>query len=290
MRFREIAPVPELQSIVECIWTLESEPGEAVDRVEPVLPDGCPELVMQFGDRFERVSTDGGAERQADILFAGQLTGQIQLRPTGTVATLGVRFRPGSAAAILKMPQQPLLGTTLGIDALDGSLSRQLGRIRDSSRSPDDAIDGVQACLTARVDSEWLDPRVLAAVGMIRRHHGRMAVAEVATRLGVTRRHLERCFATLVGISPKRLARIVRFQRALRMLQRPPGSSAATALECGYADQPHFIRDFTELAGCPPGAHLLRHAQLSGFFTHADLRACCSLAPKAPLLKSGGRR
>ena len=98
-----------------------------------------------------------------------------------------------------------------------------------------------------------------------------MAVAGVATWLGVTRRHLERRFDTLVGISPKRLARIVRFQRALRMLQQPAGSSAVTALECGYADQPHFIRDFTELAGCPPGAHLLRHAQLSGFFTRADL-------------------
>ncbi len=126
MRFREIAPVPELQSIVECIWTLESEPGEAGGHVEPVLPDGCPELVMQFGDRFERVDTDGSAERQSDILFAGQLTRQLSLRPMGAVATLGVRFRPGSAAAILKMPQQPLLGTTLGIDALDGSLSREL--------------------------------------------------------------------------------------------------------------------------------------------------------------------
>ena len=107
-----------------------------------------------------------------DILFAGQLTRQLSLRPTGAVATLGVRFRPGSAAAILKMPQQPLLGTTLGIDALDGSLSRELARIRDNSRSPADAIDVVQACLSARVDSEWLDPRVLAAVRMIRRHHG----------------------------------------------------------------------------------------------------------------------
>jgi AraC-like DNA-binding protein len=280
MKFREIAPIPELQPIVECIWTLESEPGDASGHVEPVLPDGCPELVMQFGDAFERVLDDGASERQSDILFAGQLTRRLSLRPLGAVATLGVRFRPGSAAAVLHMPQQPLLGTTLGIDVLDGFLSRELERIRDGSCSPTDAIDGVQACLRARVDPEWLDPRVLAAVGMIRRRLGRMTVAGAASQIGVTRRHLERCFDTLVGISPKRLARIVRFQRALRLLQarsespdakRPAGSGAATAIDCGYADQPHFIRDFTELAGCPPGAHLLRHAQLSGFFTNADV-------------------
>ena len=267
MRFREIAPVPELQSIVECIWTLESEPGEAADRVEPVLPDGCPELVMQFGDRFERVDTDGSAERQSDILFAGQLTRQLSLRPTGAVATLGVRFRPGSAAAILKMPQQPLLGTTLGVDVLDSRLSGELAAIRDGSRSLGDASNTIQGYLCARLDSKWLDPRVLAAVRMIRRHHGQVGMDDVARRVEMTRRHLERRFDTLVGISPKRLARIARFQRALRMLQQPAGSGAVTALECGYADQPHFIRDFTELAGCPPGAHLLRHAQLSGFFT-----------------------
>ena len=69
---------------------------------------------------------------------------------------------------------------------------------------------------------------------------------------------------------------IVRFQRALKMLdawREKPGrrsGGAATALECGYADQPHFIREFTELAGCAPGEHFLRHAQLSGLFTRTD--------------------
>ena len=77
-----------------------SRPGRNGRRdVEPVLPDGCPELVLQFGDRFERVYEDGSAERQSDMVFAGQLTSQVSLRPTGAVATLGVRFRPGSAAA-----------------------------------------------------------------------------------------------------------------------------------------------------------------------------------------------
>jgi AraC-like DNA-binding protein len=270
MMFREIAPIPELRPIVECIWTLESEPGEAGGQVEPVLPDGCPELVMQFGDCFERVFSDGTCEPQSEILFAGQLTNQIALRPTGTVATLGVRFRPGSAAAILHMPQQPLHGTTLGVDVLDSRLSGELASIRDGSRSLGDAIDAIQGYLRARLDSKWLDPRVLAAVRMIRRHHGQVGMDDVARRVEMTRRHLERRFDRTVGISPKRLARIVRFQHALRMLQRPTSSGAATALECGYADQPHFIRDFTELAGCPPGAHLLRHAQLSGFFTRAD--------------------
>jgi len=84
----------------------------------------------------------------------------------------------------------------------------------------------------------------------------------------VTPRHLERQFKQAVGISPKRLARITRFQRALRMFDQldSPQRGTRTAATCGYADQAHFIRDFSEFAGCAPGAHLLRRAELNGFF------------------------
>jgi AraC-like DNA-binding protein len=279
VRFRQLPPIPPLRSIVECLWTLEADGATAGD-VEPVLPDGCPELVIQFGDRFDRLYADGTVQRQSDLLFGGQLTGQIALRPTGAVATLGIRFRPGSAAAILHMPQLALVGTTLGVDVLDQNLYRWLSEIRDTAASLDEAVVSVQRYLCGRLDGDWVDRRVLEAVGIVQRCGGQIAIDVLARHVATTRRHLERRFDSLVGISPKRLARIVRFQRALRMLHaRPenPGrhaaavNGAATALECGYADQPHFIREFTELAGCPPGAHLLRHAQLSGFFTRPPL-------------------
>jgi AraC-like DNA-binding protein len=275
MQFRQIAPIPALLHIVECIWTLESQSLPAGD-VEPVLPDGCPELLMHFGDRFERLHADGTIERQSDLLFAGQLTGQIALRPTGAVATLGIRFRPGSAAAIVRLPQSALVGETLGVDVLDPELCRGLSTIRDTARSLDEAVLAVQRYLCGRLDEDWLDPRVLEAVEIVQRHGGQIGIDVLARRVGTTRRHLERRFDSLVGISPKRLARIVRFQRALKMLdawREKPGrrsGGAATALECGYADQPHFIREFTELAGCAPGEHFLRHAQLSGLFTRTD--------------------
>ena len=84
----------------------------------------------------------------------------------------------------------------------------------------------------------------------------------------MTRRHLERQFLTTVGVTPKRLARLARFQNVLAMLQdsntRRPG--AETAAACGYADQSHFIRDFRQFAGMSPSAHLLRQGELTGFF------------------------
>src|SRR5262245_57939964 len=94
MTYREYAPAPMLADVVDRIWTLEGSPGELGESDQPVLPDGRPELILHFGDRFRRVEADGSSEVQAAAIVAGQLTGPLVLRPAGRVSVLGVRLRP----------------------------------------------------------------------------------------------------------------------------------------------------------------------------------------------------
>lgn len=79
-------------------------------------------------------------------------------------------------------------------------------------------------------------------------------MAELAAGAGWSRQHLARRFRDELGLSPKLAARIVRFERARKMIQsampRPP--LADVALACGYFDQAHLNRDFVRLAGCTP--------------------------------------
>lgn len=101
-------PDIDLAQIVERIWTLEGDVSDLAASEQPVLPDGRPELIIHFGDPFLRSYADGREERQAAVLFAGQLTGPLVLRPTGRVSVLGIRFRPYGAAALLNVPQAEL--------------------------------------------------------------------------------------------------------------------------------------------------------------------------------------
>jgi AraC-like DNA-binding protein len=85
---------------------------------------------------------------------------------------------------------------------------------------------------------------------------GSLGITRLAPALGVTRQHLARRFAQLVGVSPKMFARVVRLGRVIERARAvPPGEAinwSALALELGYYDQAHMVDEFRELTGVTP--------------------------------------
>jgi methylphosphotriester-DNA--protein-cysteine methyltransferase len=81
---------------------------------------------------------------------------------------------------------------------------------------------------------------------------GRLTIGGLADELAVSRRHLEIGFRKEIGLPPKTIARIARFQDAVRVLSAP-AATLASAVACGYADQPHLGREVRAMAGMTPG-------------------------------------
>ena len=271
MHYTEFAPLPALAPFLERVWTLEGHADALGGEPQVVLPDGRAELVLHFGDAFERLDASTGANvRQPWLLFAGQLTSQLVLHPTGVIRVLGLRFHPYGAAPLFEIPQHELAGRTPDVRSLSTRAADLLEAVRVHADSLAHAAELAQQALTPLLSPSTIDARIRYAVTEIEAHHGLISIDALAVNVGLTRRHLERRFLQTVGITPKRLARIARFQRSLRILdaadptQRLGG--AQTAVACGYADQAHFIRDFRDLAGCAPGAHLVNKGVLTGFF------------------------
>ena len=273
MRYRE-HPVPEsrgLQAVVETIWTLQSDgPAGPAAAADPVIPDGRAEIIVHFGDPFDRL-VNGGFERQASTLFVGQLTEAILLRPANRVSVLGIRFKPQGAVALWRDPQHQLTGHAIDPAALSRPVGRWLSGLRDTYESAEAAAPHVAEGLTGLIALQRLDPRINTAVSLVLETHGGARIDDLAVRAGCTRRHLERLFLDHVGLTPKRLSRIRRFQRALATLEQAQASGARSAgltaaTVCGYADQSHFVHEFRELAGTTPSSDLLQRAALTGLF------------------------
>ena len=249
MHYRERAPGIEASSFIDRFWTLEVD---GTPQVQRIVPDGRPELIVNFGAPFEAFR-DGKWTLQPTCFFAGQITGPLLIRPTGPARIVGVRFRPHGAGQLFRFPLQELADQTPPLRDVDRGLANSVIQATASTLES-------HLCKHAREQ----DSLVSEAVNRIMQTHGAQAIGALATHLNISIRQLERRFESRVGLPIKQFARMQRFQRVFGELETEQANWAETAIACGYYDQAHLIRDFREFAGQPPalllsGDELARH-------------------------------
>jgi AraC-like DNA-binding protein len=250
--YREWVPPAALAPWVRRVWELTVPGASGPGRV---LPDGCMDLVA-IGGR---------------LLVAGPDTGAVPVARRAGETVIGVRFHPGAGPAVLGPRASELRDTRVPLEAVWGRDGRELEE-RVAAASPADGPAVLQQRLLARLAAAREprpDPLVAAAVHLLEGHAvlpGR--VGGLGDTLGLGERQLRRRFHAAVGYGPKILARVLRFQRLLELLDRsgPRASLAAAAADAGYADQAHMTIECARLAGLPPTALL---AERRGLLTPA---------------------
>ena len=120
-------------------------------------------------------------------------------------------------------------------------------------QTPDERFDALEQFLLPRMVGAQIDFRVQSALKRIEDCAGQMPIAELARACRVSPRHLNRLMRNWVGVSPKRLARFVRFQTLLQRMEASPPNPARAAAELGYFDQAHLANEVAQFAGMSPG-------------------------------------
>lgn len=269
-----------LDPFVECIWCLRRSPGDggaAGAATQRILPDGCAELIFHFRERFQALS-GANLQPQPACFLVGLLTSPLVVAPAADVDTIGVRFRPGGAYPFFGVPLSAATDNVVSLGDLWGPRAaaciwEALAALRQGpGQAGDDAarLATIARELQRRASRAAADEVTSAAVAALVATAGRARIGAIAGRSGTTTRQLQRRFAERVGVGPKVLARILRFQRTL--LQRASGEASRpdwvrVAVECGYADQSHLIRDYAQFAGETPASLLAEEGELSAYFT-----------------------
>jgi AraC-like DNA-binding protein len=238
---------------------------------EPVLPDGCVELVVHLGEPFWREHAESDqAERQPRALLAGPSTRPVRLRPGGHADVIGCHIEPGAGRGLVGMPLGELADELPELGEVAGALARDLTDELASPRRGERWTDVLDRRLTRALDGparSTRPARIEALVARLRARGGRVPIAALADSAGLSTRQLERLFHEHVGLGPKVFARLVRFQRALGLVRANGRASlAAVAARAGYFDQAHLVRDFRRFAGAPPSAfRTSEHALIDHF-------------------------
>jgi AraC-like DNA-binding protein len=264
------APSPATAPFVDCLWTMRGRAADAVAPVtapERILPDGRIEIVLNCGDPVWQGPAPA-AHRQPAEIVVGPTVAPVLIRPTGRVEMVGIRFRHGGAHALLRGGASELTDRILSIGDVarlfPASLREQLLDTANSHRRA--AL--VDRALARRLSAtRHADGRVRRAAALIVGARGTMRVDCVAWAVGLSGRQLSRRFAAEVGVGPKLLSRLARFDGLLQLVARDcPPTLAAAAARAGYVDQSHLARDFRDFAGQPASAFFREQHVLTDLF------------------------
>jgi len=263
MQFGYYVTPPELARAVKAVWFARGTKRE-FDVAEPIVPDGCVEIVFNLADPFLHVRADGSLTRQPVDLLAGQMTRPTIALPSGEVDLLGVRFWPGRAGAVLRTSMWELQDQLVSASSALGGADRLLADLRELDHERRIAhLARVLAPRCASVDAHSLR-LVECALAYISRRRGQVTIEHLARDAGVSRRQLERQFRDQVGLRAKHVARIVRIQSVLELIRRQPElTGAAVAAQCGYSDQAHLIHECKALTGTTPARLISTEPSLS---------------------------
>ena len=272
MRYQEFPSPPGLAGLVDCLWLSEAPAAPAGPALLPVahrvLPDNCTDILWQ----------DSG-----DAFFVGMMSTWFDVPASRRVRTVAVRFRPGAASLFVgPVPLAGLVDQRAGLDQLWGrsAVDRLGDELWSVARSDAERLALLTEAIYARLAlapagaraASALASRVVAsapagqalalhAVAQLEASGGGLRVESLAAALGVSRQYLANQFRDHVGLSPKLFARICRFRAArTAALAAEPGRHghdwATLALDSGYFDQSHLIRDFQDFTGASPDVHL----------------------------------
>lgn len=248
------APGPAVRGIVRDYWGYAEETGAPVQRRE--LPTADIILIVNLGAPLTVTQPDSAPRSipSGTSFVAGLHDAYVVTETGGSQMGVELRLSPLGAYRLLGQPMAPLANRTILLDDLDTRWGLDLAHRLQDARGWDDRFAALDAALLPRLDrGRRPSPEIVWAWRQMARSGGRVAIATLSTELGWSPKRLIARFREEIGLPPKQVARLLRFQRASEGLAagRAEGWSGF-ARRHGFYDQAHLINEFRRFAGDTP--------------------------------------
>ncbi|HTU15095.1 MAG TPA: helix-turn-helix domain-containing protein [Solirubrobacterales bacterium] len=247
-------PAPYLRGHINSYCSYTERTSTFVRRRE--LPSDRVTMIINLGEpiRVRITEEESGWSEQAAGFVSG-LSDRYALTETGgSQRGIEVNLTPIGAHLMFGFPMHELSNRVVTLEQMFGWRA-ELFRERVAEAPCASARFGLlDRFFGSRLeDARSPVPSVTRALGRLKQSGGTIPIEALATEIGCSRRHLALGFKEQIGLSPKLLGRILRFERAVSLIDsaRPVGW-AEMARSCGYFDQAHLIRDFKQFSGSPP--------------------------------------
>ena len=255
-------PKPPLSKFVESFWLYEGHAAE--HKTERILPTGTLEIAINLRQNellFYDSERPENCSRFSGAIVSGAHGRGFAPDTAEAACIIGVHFQPGGAFPFLGLPAGDLADTHVDLETLWGRSARRLREQLCEARTSAERFQLLQQALLGRlcrgVEQHYA---VSTALEMFWRHQAGATVREAAKYLGLSQRRFIQVFKAEVGMTPKLFSRIQRFQQTRTFIQQNPAPNwADLAVDFGYFDQSHLIREFLEFSGLTPTDYMNLH-------------------------------
>ncbi|MDR1504298.1 MAG: helix-turn-helix domain-containing protein [Prevotella sp.] len=235
----EYQPHPFLSQYIETYWSSTDFAEKEVKR--RVLPDGCVDIIFSF-------------HQQSLPHIVGTMTTFLEVEYLGEVRFIGIRFKPGGITAFTRVPVNEFTDSRVELFSTESVFDKSFSEDIAWERSTTDILSFVDNYLLSRIPKlSLLDERVDYAVSLIKQGKGNIPIPLIAEQACLSKRQFERRFLAGIGISPKAFSRIIKFKNTHHLLKSGANQSLFDlAVDCGYYDHAHLIKEFKRLSGSLP--------------------------------------
>lgn len=261
--FKIIQPTPLLAPYIKNYWLLKTICDSPT--LVRTVPTGMMNLIFHRGNRLLSVHENDLHPR---VFLSGQEKSFADLEYAGQINMISVVFRPIGVRAFFNLPINKLNNLRVTAGDLE---DKELVELEYSLINAEDdqlCILLIEQFLLKRLChlAEYNLKRIETTIRLI--NSGQTDIVKLADTACLSTKQFQRIFSEHVGSNPKEFSRIIRFQRALHILEENPKTALASlAYECGYFDQSHMIKEFKALSGYTLTEYLAICQPYSDYFT-----------------------
>ena len=250
-------PSPPLNAYIENLYYVD---GLAPYPHEKILPDSRLDLKINFGGAIQAYEADQ-AEPFAtcsNSWWVGLWSEYHVVDWPPDMQYFGVSFKPGGAYPFLQLPLSELHNQVVPLDVLWGYCATEIREQLYAAPTMQARFALLEQYLLAHFrESSYELNAVQYALAQIAGRHGVLSIRALSDQMGISQNHLGAQFKRLVGGTPKEVARLYRFEHALRSIDpAQPVDWMRVAYQAHYYDQSHFNKDFVEFTGHNPTEYL----------------------------------
>ncbi|MCD4752985.1 MAG: helix-turn-helix transcriptional regulator [Anaerolineaceae bacterium] len=245
-QLREFKPCDYLQKHIDAYWFFRNNTEETINW--PVVPDGCSDIIFYLNN-----------SKRLDDLNGPLVTGimesaQLILVPE-KMELFGIRFKPGILFNLLKTDMSKLTNNMFELSQFNNAVCK---KIKIDPLAKDKIIvSSIEPQLKEIFQKNNLENNLLKVTKELI-NNPNSSVSKLSIKYGFSIKNLERGFYKKVGVTPKKFARIMRFQKAHKLIKKEGlNNLVVIALSSGYFDQAHFNREYKKLVGYNPSNETL---------------------------------